>query len=498
MGNRTAVDLRVHSMQRLLTCCLCLVSAQAFAQAAASRAESGTATVPVLMVSDIHFEPFWDPSKASQLAAVPAAQWNAILAAPASPDQQQRFASVQKSCHAKGADTSYPLLDTSLRTMRAHASDAKFITLSGDLISHGFSCKFQTVFPHAAPADYKAFVEKTIDYVLLQLHGAFPGVPVYAALGNNDSDCGDYQLDAHSDFLSAEGHSFTAGFPIPEQGHAQETFASGGYYSVSLPAPIQHARLLVLDDLFMSSRYQTCGGKPDATAAAAQIAWLRDRLSMARRDNEKVWVMSHIPPGVDPYSTAAKLTDVCGGKPAVTFLSSDALASTLAEFGDVVQLGLFAHTHMDELRLLTSSSGGQDSPAKKPVALKMVSSISPVDGNKPSFTVARIDPVTAVMKDYHVFAASDFSGTTWADEYDYTQAYHEPNFSSSSVQNLVSGFKTDPKAQSSASQAYLNNYFGKSGQLELKAFWPQYVCALQNRTPESYRSCVCTTSPTAH
>ena len=259
----------------------------------------------------------------------------------------------------------------------------------------------------------------------------------------------------------------------------------------------EHARLLVLDDLFMSTRYQSCGGKPDPAAAAAQIAWLRGQLSMARRDKEKVWVMSHIPPGIDPYSTAAKLTDVCGGKPAVTFLSSDALGETLSEFGDVVQLAIFAHTHMDELRLLTPLAGG-GSAAQRPVALKMVPSISPVDGNDPSFTVARIDPASALMTDYRVFAASDHFGTTWAEEYDYAQAYHEPSFSSPSVDNLVADFTADPRAQTPASQAYLNNYFGKAGQLELKAFWPQYVCALGNRTPESYKSCVCTSAPPAH
>jgi sphingomyelin phosphodiesterase acid-like 3 len=164
----------------------------------------------------------------------------------------------------------------------------------------------------------------------------------------------------------------------------------------------------------------------------------------------------------------------------------------------VVQLAIFAHTHMDELRLLTPSSAGQASPAQKSVALKMVPSISPVDGNNPSFMVARVDPASAVMTDYHVFSASDHTGTTWADEYDYTQAYHEPAFSSAAVSNLIAGFKADPKAQSDASQAYLNNYFGKSGHLELKAFWPEYVCALQNRTPEAYRSCVCSTPSTGN
>ena len=37
-----------------------------------------------LMVSDIHFEPCWDPGKLQQLAAAPVSGWKAILAAPAS------------------------------------------------------------------------------------------------------------------------------------------------------------------------------------------------------------------------------------------------------------------------------------------------------------------------------------------------------------------------------------------------------------------------------
>lgn len=497
------VDLRINRIQYLLVCCICLFASQGFAQNlampnSASRAAYAEVAVPVLMVSDIHFEPFWDPAKTPQLAAAPVSQWNAILAAPASYDQEQLFAALQKRCKAKGVDTSYRLLESSLHEMRAHAAGAKFITLSGDLISHGFSCKFEAVFPHALPADYRAFVEKTIDFVLLQLRGAFPGVPLYAALGNNDSDCADYQLDAHGGFLSTMGQSFAADFPASDRSRAQETFAAGGYYSVALPAPMQHARLLVLDDLFMSSRYRTCGGKPDPGAAAAQIAWLRDQLSMARRDKEKVWVMSHIPPGVDPYSTASKLTDVCGGKPAVTFLSSGALAATLAEFGDVVQLAIFAHTHMDELRLLMPGTAGDGASAQEPVPLKMVPSISAVDGNNPSFMVARVDPATAVMTDYHVIAASDKAGTAWADEYDYAQSYREPAFSSSSVENLVESFKADPKAQGAQSRAYIDHYFGKSGHLELQSFWPEYVCALQNRTPESYKNCVCATTLAAH
>jgi hypothetical protein len=47
--------------------------------------------VGVLMISDIHFEPFWDPGKVSDLAAAPVSQWKTILAGPDSGDREQRF-----------------------------------------------------------------------------------------------------------------------------------------------------------------------------------------------------------------------------------------------------------------------------------------------------------------------------------------------------------------------------------------------------------------------
>ena len=39
-------------------------------------------TIPALLLSDIHFEPFADPGKAPALVAAPAGKWPAILAGP--------------------------------------------------------------------------------------------------------------------------------------------------------------------------------------------------------------------------------------------------------------------------------------------------------------------------------------------------------------------------------------------------------------------------------
>ena len=290
----------------------------------------GPATVEALFVSDIHFEPFADPAKAARLMAAPVSEWNAILADPASADQAARFAELQTTCKARGVDSSYALYESSLKAIREDASGAKFVVLSGDLIAHNFQCKFDMTFPHAKPGEYRAFVEKTIEYVMRELRAALPGVPVYTALGNNDSDCGDYELDANSAFLADVGKTLTDDFPVKERGDALRDFSAGGYYSVRLPAPLGHTRMLVLDDLFMSRQYATCGGKADPAPAAAQIAWLEQQLDAARRGHEKVWVMSHIPPGVNPYATATKVLDLCsGGKPTM-FLNSEALPEAMA------------------------------------------------------------------------------------------------------------------------------------------------------------------------
>jgi sphingomyelin phosphodiesterase acid-like 3 len=465
----------------LLACVLPPAATQIFAQGAAA----GRDAVPALMVSDIHFEPFWDPAKTAQLAAAPASAWKAILTAPDSADRQARFEALESSCKARGVDTSEPLFESSLNAMRADAAGIAFITLSGDLISHSFSCKYTTLFPKATPGEYRAFVEKTIEYVLGSLRDAFPGAPVYAALGNNDSDCGDYQLDANSVFLADTGKVMAADFSGAEKKQVGEEFAAGGYFSARMP--IKHTRMLVLDDLFMGKKYSTCAGKPDDKPAKDQIAWLKQQLEQARQNKEKVWVMAHIPTGVDPYSTISKGKDLCAGKEPTMFLSSEALTDTLASYGDVIQLAIFAHTHMDEMRLLVSDNG------KSAVPVKMVASISPIDGNNSSFTVAEVDPATATLKDYRVIAASNKTGvdTAWTEEYDYAQAYQEPSFSADALGNLIGKFKADAGAKTPASESYLRNYLVGDIGRELTPFWPQYVCALPNHTADAYRACAC-------
>jgi sphingomyelin phosphodiesterase acid-like 3 len=470
-------------------------SQAALASQAHSRnsARADIRTIPALFISDIHFDPFHDPAKAQELVAAPVTQWRSILSAPPSSNQQQTFADLQRSCNARGVDTPYILLDSSLQAMRSRQPDAKFMTVSGDLIAHAFSCRYTTLVLNSAPGDYEAFVLKTLSFVVDELRSSFPGIPIYIALGNNDTSCGDYQLDAGSSFLAQAGQIITEGLTPSQQQQALKDFGEYGNFSITMSGPMHGTEFISFNDLFLSSRYSTCAGKHDFIAARRELFWLEQVLADARRRGQKVWFMGHIPPGIDPYTTIAKLKNICGEQAPVKFLSSDKLSDLLVEYADVVRLGIFAHTHMDEMRLLNSESKGLQSTADHRVAIKMVPSISPVNGNNPSFIVARVNPSSAMLQNYKVIAASNQTGidATWSVEYDYAQTYHETEFSPSAVKELIEEFKTDRSAKTAVSEAYIRNYFAGDLSSALTPFWPQYVCALEDHTAKEYSACVC-------
>ncbi len=487
---------------RLLSLCAALLFPLSTVSAQATHPAS---PVPVLMLSDIHFDPFHDPAKVPALIAAPASEWHRILSAPDAADQELRFADLQQTCKAKGVDTPMPLLSSALAAAHAQQPHPLFITVSGDLTVHKLECLYQKFHPakeeDTYATDYSAFAAKIVAFVAGELRATFPGVPIYLALGNNDSGCKDYDEDPNSAYLRADAHAFAADtISVDNASAVLHEFPALGDASVLLPAPFHRTRLLLLQDIFQSKRYAGCDGKPNEDAAKQQIAWLRMKLQAARIAHEHVWVMAHIPPGIDAYSTFAKARDVCSDtKPAEPemFLGSEEFAKTLAEFADVIRLALFGHTHMDEMRLYTTATGAL-------IPGKLVPSISPVDGNNPAFTLAQVDPATATLLDYSVTSADDKTGvgTRWSEEYRYSTTYNQPDFSGESLSKLMTSFLKDPGSTLSVSQSYERFYFvgdpGVSANMKAAAMhlvWPGYVCSITNATAAGFRACACGPHP---
>jgi sphingomyelin phosphodiesterase acid-like 3 len=461
-------------------------------QAKASPPEKA-AELTVLMMSDLHFDPYHDPGKVEQLMKAPESEWTAILAAPPSANHVEDLARLQKACKARGVDTPSTLLKSGLEAMKATAPNAAFALVTGDLVAHDFDCRMKAVRPQTTEAEYEAFAEKTFRYVVGQVRLTLTGTPVYVALGNNDTGCKDYFMDPSHAFLKATEEIMVgqlSGSP-KEVRAAHVSYSSAGDMSFTLPAPMRKTRLLVLNDNFQSRKHMTCGGKAEQVGVEAGISWLNRELYAARQNKEQVWVMGHIPAGIDPYSTFSKLTDVCGGAKPVMFLSSERLAQVMGEYADVIRVGIFGHSHMDEMRLF-----GQEGEGAKDgkVAIKMINSLTPWDGNGPAFTVAKVDPTTARLVDYEVMTSSNFSGVdaTWKKEYDYAETYHQADFSPDSLKKLIGDFAADRDAHSEMSHAYLANYFvGADQSTLLKPLWPDYVCAMTNHSIKSFAACVC-------
>jgi sphingomyelin phosphodiesterase acid-like 3 len=490
--------MSIHSgIRRVVGCVLALyciaglIPARALAQAAASQ----SSTVSAVMLSDLHLDPFHDPAKVPLLVKAPVGQWEAILRSPDSATQEADFAEVQKACKAKQTfDSPYALLIGGLQAAKAQAPNAQFVTVSGDLLVHDLDCRYRVAMklPRATDDDQSAsaaFAEKTTVFVMKQVEQVFTGIPVYIALGNNDSRCKHNRLDLHDDYLKATGQAVVdglVGVSAADRSLARATYDSAGYYGVTMAAPMERTRLLVLDDIYMMSGYSNCeADDTDQKGAQEQLAWLTKELDGARKSGERVWVLGHVPPEINPRSALAKGIGLCASGGVEGYLSSDALADSLTNHADVVRLALFGHTHMDELHLLGSKESG--------VPMKVAASISPVDGNTPSFTVSKVAPVTAVMTDYTVYTASNMTGvgTTWSKEYAFDETYSETSFSAKALDDLIGRFRADTSGTSAESLAYQTHFFKGHAPIPLGPFWQGYVCSLDHATGDGFKACVC-------
>src|SRR5262249_20698493 len=112
---------------------------------------------------------------------------------------------------------------------------------------------------------------------------------VVVALGNNDSDCGDYAIPPNSPFLAAVADQLPVLAKSPD---AKATFRFGGYFSVPHPT-VAGQEIIVLNSVFWSRSYASCVqniGDP----GAAELDWLSWQLYAAKILNRQVTLIMHI------------------------------------------------------------------------------------------------------------------------------------------------------------------------------------------------------------
>ena len=101
------------------------------------------------------------------------------------------------------------------------------------------------------------------------------------------------------------------------------------------------------------------------------LAWLRSTLADARQQHEKVWLIYHVPPGMDGYASSRQAAAVPLWK-AVYAQAFDDLTST---YSDVITASFAGHNHVDDFRLVGSPASHETlvmiAPALSPSSSKI-------------------------------------------------------------------------------------------------------------------------------
>ncbi len=289
-------------------------------------------------MSDLHFDPMADPRLVDQLAAAEPEQWSAVL-----------DGSGDRSLGRYGRDSNWMLLRSALRQMSETLPKPGFVLISGDFLAHGFRPEFDAAAKDHSDAAYRVFVRKTMQFLGQQLEQNFPATPILPALGNNDEECGDYELQPGGPFLADTlpilrrlvGSAGGPGFDRDWQGY--------GNYS----ARVDGIRVLSTNTNFLSVHYRNaCGSAADGDPGRATLAWLEAELAAAKEAQERVWLLYHIPPGIDGYATLRQ--GACPGTmiPMWDQTYAGAFLALLKRYADTVIASFAGHTHMDDFRLI--------------------------------------------------------------------------------------------------------------------------------------------------
>jgi hypothetical protein len=426
-----------------------------------------------LVVSDFHFDPFDGLTKDqfAALAAAPLDEWPRILA-------------VQPPA-AYGRDAPAALVQSVLTHARELLPDPAFILFPGDFLAHGWQSKYDRLAAKTRdedPAAYRTFSTRTMQFLAQLVRQAFPHTPFLPVLGNDDSFCGDYMIGPASPFLQMCSDVWLPLLHFPDGSRDRAPFvescARGGYYSIRLPQFSNH-RLLALNTIFFSTLYDNACGVRTATPALDEFLWLEQALTAAREARESVWLLMHIPPGIDSYSTNRNQ-----GNPQ-PFWQPELLArflQLLDRHRDLVQIAIAGHTHMDDFRVARIEGEAR-------LLTKIVPAVSPIFGNNPGFQIFESAGDRGAITDYATYAlplheAGSVASPGWQLEYAFRSTFKLPQLNTAAIVDLSNQLRNEGPART----AYIRNY---SVGAAPPAIPPQLLnCAIGNVTSEEFLQCL--------
>ncbi len=450
----------------LSLCLLIVVCGLAVAEDTVSRLRAGKQGT-IISVSDIHFDPLLttDKAVADKIKNSGCLRWREIYSS-----------SSDKHISPVGEETNYGLLASTLVQMKRACPAPDFILFSGDLLAHKFGKYRREIFSDNEWA-FRAFVKETLKFIGIEFHRTFPHAHVVFTLGNNDS-YEDYGIEPNGSFLHNTMNLYFTHYLKAEPARLNSfasTFKSGGNYA--FPPTVSSAnRVLSINDVFFSERngYNDYGWQ--------QLKWLEKQLKAAKKKKQNVWIVLHIPPGVDTWSTLKRGHTVAfwdalhKDKDSRTF--TDKFQELVQAYSPIIK-GIFSgHTHMDHFRLIFDKS-------LNPLAyIHITPAISPEFGNNPGFEVLTYDTGSFSVVDFDTYY---YDGAAWKEEYDFDRTYGKSAYDASNLAAIYNHLSDDLTLR----RSFVDCYDVHNQQLNpiTDSDWKVYWCGIGSLTDDDFNAC---------
>jgi sphingomyelin phosphodiesterase acid-like 3 len=365
----------------------------------------GAAANTFMLFSDVHFNPFADPSLVPALAASEVSSWKAILSS-----------SKMTGFPAYGSDSNYALFESALADMAGRAGNVGTIIYPGDILGHNFTQLYPSLTGDKSRAGLDSFIQKTVAFFVQEVHARFPKATVIVADGNLDSAVDSIGSRPGDPYLALAAPVIAPSFFSNDADRTafSSGFASGGYYAVQPDGPTG-VKYIALNDNLWGNRTE------DREAGMRELSWFASELADSAAKSQKVWVVAHIPVGTDA-STVVGAYNQTGQVSYAPYLDTgfnDAFISLELAYSQTIAANFVGHTHDDDFKILSAFDGSGAAEL-----MRIAPSISPVFGNNPGYQIYTYDPKTFSLLNETTYAINlGSSQPAWSKEYDYAQTY---------------------------------------------------------------------------
>ncbi|KAF6732215.1 Acid sphingomyelinase-like phosphodiesterase 3a [Oryzias melastigma] len=360
-------------------------------------------------------------------------------------------------------DSPYSLIQSAFAHMAPLTQPQDFIIWTGDSP------------PHVPPDELSTdMVIQVIRNMTHTIREHFPNLTVYPALGNHDYWPQDQMPASTNAIYKAAAELWKPWL----QSEALLTLSEGGFYSQLVKPGL---RLVSLNTILY---YGPDEVTRDMSDPAGQFEWLQKTLESAAQNQEKVYIIAHVPVGYLPFvkNTAA-----------IQKRHNERLVSIFRKYAPVIAGHFYGHTHRDSIMVLLDQRGEPVnslfvSPAVTPIknALELYS-------NNPGFRMYLYNSQDYSMQDIwqyylNLTEANQKQKSDWRLEYIMTEAFGLTDLQPQSLLQLGLSFL---EPQTKAFDTYFSHFMVSydrrivcDGDCKVKQ-----VCAVLYLDQQTYSKC---------